>query len=57
MKRTIQTELAEERDLRLSCAGREMLFVDKKVSSSQNQHVQSISVVFEPGKEMMFIDS
>ena len=31
--------------------------LDSKVSSCRNKHIQLISVVFEPGKEMLFIKS
>lgn len=40
--------MAEERDRDFLCAGEEMQLVDCKVSSSQNQHTNSASVVFEP---------
>ena len=42
----------------LCASGEVMLFVDSmsKVSWSWNQHMQSISVAFEPGKEILFIN-
>ena len=40
----------------LCASGEAMLFVDSKVSWSWYQHMQSISVAFEPGREILFIN-
>ena len=54
----IEIEKRQKKEMarKFLCPDKKMLFVNSKVSWSQNQHIHSISVAFEPGKEMLFVD-